>query len=107
MQLRHHWPLYPWTAINLGMLSVLVTQAKRRVRIPRTVALLAGLVLIPVAANFTVMASVADYENGGHFRWINVAIIAMTVALPLAYREAARALVRRRSGAQSYTLVTP
>jgi len=107
LQLRHHWPLYPWMAINLGMLSVLVTQAKRRVRIPRTVALLAGLVLIPVAANFTVMASVADYENGGHFRWINVAIIAMTVALPLAYREAARALVRRRSGAQSYTLVTP
>ena len=104
LQLRHHWPLYPWTAINVGVLAGFAAQAKRRVRLPRTAALLGALLIIPVVANFTVMASVGDYENGGHFRWINVAIIATAIALPLAYREAAQALGRYRAAAQPQAL---
>ena len=40
------------------------------------------------------IASVHDYEDGGHFRWINVSIIGMAIALPLAYREGARVVAR-------------
>jgi hypothetical protein len=94
-QLRDHWPVFPWTFLNLGALALLGHRVVTRVRVPRTGALLAGLVAIPIVANFAVIASVHDYEDGGHFRWINVSILGMAIALPLAYREVARVVARR------------
>jgi hypothetical protein len=93
-QLRDHWPIFPWTVVNLAALAVLGREAVRRVRIPRTAALVAGLIVIPIVANFAVIESVNAYEDGGHFRWINVSILGMAIALPLAYREVARLTVR-------------
>jgi hypothetical protein len=104
-QLRDHWPVFPWTALNLAALGLLAHRAATRLRVPRTAALAGGLVLIPAVANFAVIASVHDYEDGGHFRWINVSIIGMAVALPLAYREVARVAARwldRRSPASTH-----
>ena len=86
-QLRSGWPLFPWTPCNVALLCGLAAAVRWRRRLRRTAALLVGLVLIPVIANFMVLPSVDAYEDGGHFRWINVAIIAMAVALPLACRE--------------------
>ena len=53
-----------------------------------------GLLVIPALANFAVIGSIGAYEAGGHFRWINVSILAMAIALPLAYREAVRLVAR-------------
>jgi hypothetical protein len=109
LQLRHHWPIYPWTLLNLAALGVLAERAVRRIRLPRTAALLGGLILIPAIANFTVIASIHDYENGGHFRWINVSIIGMAIALPVAYREVARLIAARttRPGAPRALAAAP
>ena len=96
-QLRTSWPLFPWTAANVAALLALgfaaVRGAPERRRIGAALALLIGL---PIVANFTVLPSVAAYEDGGHFRWINVSIIAMTIALPLGYREVATIVLARR-----------
>ena len=94
LQLRHHWPVYPWTAVNLGLLILLVHQAWKRARLRRTTVLVVGLLVIPALANFAVIGSIGAYEAGGHFRWINVSILAMAIALPLAYREAVRLVAR-------------
>lgn len=93
-QFRGRWPLYPWTLVNLVALIGFVA-ASWTGRMQRTAALVVALVVLPALANFAWMLSVAAYEDGGHFRWINVSIIAMAVALPLAYRETGR-LVRAR-----------
>jgi hypothetical protein len=94
LQLRHHWPVFPWTAVNVAALALAGHRAWRHGRLRRTAALLAGLILVPILADFAVMGSVGAYEDGGHFRWINVSILGTAVALPLAYREVA-GLVRR------------
>jgi hypothetical protein len=96
-QLRRHWPVYPWAFVNLAALAAMGWAALSPARrLPRTTALLGALVLIPVVADFTVMPSVFAYEDGGHFRWVNVSIIGMAIALPLAYREWALRLRRRQ-----------
>jgi len=94
-QLRDSWPLFPWTALNGAALAVLGHRALGHRRLTRTTALVGGLVLIPVLANFAVIGSVDAYEDGGHFRWINVSIMGMALALPLAYREVARIVAAR------------
>ena len=86
-QFRTHWPVFAWTPLNLAALAGLAFVVRERGRLRRTGALLAGLILFPILANFTVLPSIAAYEDGGHFRWINVSILGMAVALPLAYRE--------------------
>ncbi|MCA1841592.1 MAG: hypothetical protein LC792_00105 [Actinobacteria bacterium] len=92
-QLRRHWPVYPWAFVNLAALAAMGRAAlSRHRRLPRTAALLGGMILIPALANFMVMPSVFAYEDGGHFRWINVSIVGMAVVLPLAYRELAMRL---------------
>jgi hypothetical protein len=89
-QLRDHWPVFPWTVANIVALGVLARQAWNHRGLPRTTVLVVSLIVIPAIANFTVIDSVRAYEDGGHFRWINVSIIGMAIALPLAWREVAR-----------------
>ena len=103
--LRSHWPVYPWTFLSLGTLALLAQRVVTRARLPRTAVLLATLVIVPVVADFMVIHTVAAYRAGGHFRWINVSIIAMAIALPVAYREAARALAERTAPARQHALV--
>ena len=62
--------------------------------------------VVPVVADFMVIHTVAAYRAGGHFRWINVSIIAMAIALPVAYREAARLLAERTVPARRQALAT-
>ena len=90
-QFRRNWPVFPWTIVNAVAVSWLAFSAVRRRIMPRMAMLLAGLAAIPIVANFMVLDSVAAYEDGGHFRWINVSIIGMCAALPLGYRELVRA----------------
>lgn len=98
-QFRTHWPLFAWTPLNLAALGGLAFVVRERRRLRRTGALLAGLILFPILATFAVLPSVAAYEDGGHFRWINVSILGMAVALPLAYRETwSRIRSRHRRG---------
>ena len=104
--LRSHWPVYPWTFFSLATLAVFARRVVNRARLPRTAVLLAALVVVPVVADFMVIHTVAAYRAGGHFRWINVSIIAMAIALPVAYREAARLLAERTVPARRQALAT-
>jgi hypothetical protein len=94
-QLRSSWPVFPWTFVNLVALLALGAAARRTASSLRTAVGLGLLIAVPLLANFTVLPSVAAYEDGGHFRWVNVSILAITVALPLGYRELAAAVAQR------------
>jgi len=89
-QLRTSWPLFPWTLLNAGALVLLGVRTWKRRLLPRTGVLLAGLFVIPIVMNVAVIASIEAYEDGGHYRWINVAVIGTVIALVLGYREAWR-----------------